>query len=75
MVGDIKRWHRDLDRVKYADVFIENEVGLHDLPHITEDDLRPVSLYNRTYLSPRQENDDGFERGIIGGGPGSRGPH
>ena len=44
MAGDIKRWLEDLDLAKYADVFIENEVGLRDLPHITDSDLREIGL-------------------------------
>ena len=44
MTGDIKRWLEDLDLVKYADAFIENEVRLRDVPHITDDDLRELGL-------------------------------
>ena len=44
MVSDIKLWLEDLDLVKYVDVFIENEIGLRDLSHITDDDLRELGL-------------------------------
>ena len=44
MAGDIKRWLEGLDLEKYVDVFIENEVGLRDLPYITDDDLRELGL-------------------------------
>jgi class 3 adenylate cyclase/tetratricopeptide (TPR) repeat protein len=44
MSGAITRWLEDLDLGKYADVFIENEVGLRDLPHLTDDDLREIGL-------------------------------
>ena len=44
MADDIKRWLEDLELVKYVDVFIDNEVGLRDLPHITDGDLRELGL-------------------------------
>ena len=44
MTGDIKRWLEDLDLEKYAGAFIENEIELRDLPHITDDDLRELGL-------------------------------
>ncbi len=44
MADNIKRWLEDLDLVKYADAFIENEIELRDLSHITDDDLRELGL-------------------------------
>jgi len=44
MTGTVERWLEDLDLGKYADVFTENEVGLRDLPHLTDDDLRELGL-------------------------------
>ena len=44
MPHDIGSWLEDLDLARYADIFIENEVGPRDLPHITDDDLRELGL-------------------------------
>jgi len=44
MSGAVTRWLEELDLGKYADVFIDNEVGLRDLPHLTDDDLREIGL-------------------------------
>ena len=44
MAHDIGSWLEDLDLAKYVDIFIENEVGPRDLPHITDDDLRELGL-------------------------------
>ena len=44
MANDIKRWLRGLDLAKYVDAFAENEVGLQDLPHLTDEDLKALGL-------------------------------
>ncbi|XWN32960.1 MAG: adenylate/guanylate cyclase domain-containing protein [Devosia sp.] len=44
MAHDIRQWLESLDLGKYADLFAENEVGLFDLPHITEEDLKNLGL-------------------------------
>lgn len=44
MAKEIEQWLEDLELAKYVDVFAENEVGLRDLPHITEDDLKDLGL-------------------------------
>lgn len=44
MADDLRQWLDSLDLGKYADLFAENEVGLRDLPHITEGDLKDLGL-------------------------------
>ena len=44
MANDIERWIRGLDLAKYVDAFAENEVGLQDLPHLTDEDLKALGL-------------------------------
>ena len=44
MADDIGSWLEDLDLARYVDIFIENEVGSRDLPHITDHDLRELGL-------------------------------
>jgi len=44
MADDIRRWLEDLGLGKYGDLFAENEVGLRDLPGITDDDLKELDL-------------------------------
>jgi hypothetical protein len=44
MADRLKDWLERLDLGRYADIFAENEVGLRDLPHITEDDLKTIGL-------------------------------
>jgi class 3 adenylate cyclase/predicted ATPase len=44
MANDIERWLRGLDLAKYIDAFKGNEVGLQDLPHLTDDDLKALGL-------------------------------
>ncbi len=44
MADDIGSWLEDLDLAKYAHIFVENEVGPRDLPHITDDDLKELGL-------------------------------
>lgn len=44
MADDIERWLKELDLEKYVDVFIAHEVGLRDLPHISENDLKELGL-------------------------------
>jgi class 3 adenylate cyclase len=44
MADELRHWLESLDLGKYADLFAENEVGLGDLPHITEGDLRDLGL-------------------------------
>jgi class 3 adenylate cyclase/tetratricopeptide (TPR) repeat protein len=44
MADDIEQWLIGLDLAKYIDVFVENEVGVRDLPVILEADLRELGL-------------------------------
>ena len=44
MADDVREWLTDLDLVKYIDVFVENEVGMRDLPAINDADLRELGL-------------------------------
>ena len=44
MANHIDQWLRGLDLAKYVDVFLENEVGLQDVAHLTEDDLKALGL-------------------------------
>ncbi|MBV8091589.1 MAG: AAA family ATPase, partial [Alphaproteobacteria bacterium] len=44
MANDIEQWLRGLDLAKYVDVFTENEVGLQDVLHLTDDDLKALGL-------------------------------
>ena len=44
MADRLKDWLEGLDLGRYADLFAENEVGLRDLPYITEDDLKDIGL-------------------------------
>ena len=34
----------ELDLAKYVDVFVESEISLRDLPHLTDDDLKALGL-------------------------------
>ena len=44
MANDLEQWLRGLDLAKYVAAFTENEVGLQDLPHLTDDDLKALGL-------------------------------
>ncbi|MDP6342963.1 MAG: tetratricopeptide repeat protein [Alphaproteobacteria bacterium] len=44
MADTIEQWLADLDLAKYVDAFVGNEVGLRDLPHLTDADLRELGL-------------------------------
>jgi class 3 adenylate cyclase len=44
VANDVEQWLRGLDLAKYVDAFAENEVGLYDLPHLTDDDLKALGL-------------------------------
>ena len=44
MAEDIRQWLVSLDLAKYIDVFIDNEVGMRDLPAINDADLRELGL-------------------------------
>jgi class 3 adenylate cyclase/tetratricopeptide (TPR) repeat protein len=52
MTANLAVWLRDLGLDKYVDIFAENDLDLHTLPHLTEDDLRElgVSLGHRKIL-------------------------
>ena len=52
MANDLEQWLRGLDLAKYVAAFTENEVGLQDLPHLTDDDLKALGLP----LGPRQRS-------------------
>lgn len=44
MAEGIREWLDGLGLGKYSDVFAENEVGLRDLPGISDDDLKELKL-------------------------------
>ncbi len=44
MANEIEQWLDELDLIKYVDIFKENEVGLRDLPHLTDDDLKTLGI-------------------------------
>ena len=44
MADDIKQWLDSLDLAKYVHVFVESEVDLRDLPHLTDGDLKELGL-------------------------------
>ena len=44
MANEIEQWLGEIDLAKYADIFKEHEVGLRDLPHLTDDDLKTLGL-------------------------------
>ena len=44
MTNDVKQWLVDLDLAKYVDIFAENEIGMRDLPSISDTDLRELGL-------------------------------
>lgn len=44
MADDLAQWLEELDLGKYVAVFAENEVGLRDLPHLSEADLKELGL-------------------------------
>ena len=44
MANDLEQWLRGLNLAKYVAAFTENEVGLQDLPHLTDDDLKALGL-------------------------------
>ena len=50
MADDIREWLASLDLEHLAGVFSENQVGLRDLPLLTEDDLKDMGLA----LGPRR---------------------
>jgi class 3 adenylate cyclase/tetratricopeptide (TPR) repeat protein len=43
-ISSLREWLEGLGLGKYADVFVENEIELGDLPHLTDDDLRELGL-------------------------------
>ena len=44
MSEDVATWLESLGLGKYVDVFVENDIDLHTLPELTEDDLRELGL-------------------------------
>lgn len=44
MADDIRLWLEELVLDKYVDVFVENEIGVRDLPGITDNDLKELGL-------------------------------
>ena len=44
MADGITGWLEGLGLAKYAALFVDNEVGLGDLPHITDEDLKELGL-------------------------------
>ena len=44
MSGDINEWLKQFGLEKYAHAFIENEVGVSDLAHLSDDDLKELGL-------------------------------
>ena len=44
MADAIREWLEGLDLGRYAEAFIENEIDLQALPHLTEDDLKDVGV-------------------------------
>lgn len=44
MVSDIRQWLEELGLDKYGEVFVENEVNLQALPHITDNDLKELGV-------------------------------
>ncbi len=44
MADDIRCWLEGLGLGKYAEVFTENEITFHALPHLTDDDLKELGL-------------------------------
>jgi class 3 adenylate cyclase/predicted ATPase len=44
VANEFKKWLKGIDLAKYIDAFTENEVGLQDLPHLTDDDLKALGL-------------------------------
>ena len=44
MSGDVVKWLDERRLGKYADVFEENEIGVLDLPLLSDDDLRELGL-------------------------------
>jgi class 3 adenylate cyclase/tetratricopeptide (TPR) repeat protein len=44
MSEDVTKWLEALGLGKYVDVFVENDVDLHTLPVLTEDDLKELGL-------------------------------
>ena len=43
MADDIASWLAELGLGKYAKIFSENEITFDALPHLTQDDLNPVT--------------------------------
>ncbi|TDJ65144.1 MAG: hypothetical protein E2O36_00595, partial [Proteobacteria bacterium] len=44
MANDIRQWLEELGLGKYGDVFVENEISVQALPHITDDDLKDLNV-------------------------------
>jgi class 3 adenylate cyclase/predicted ATPase len=51
MARDIGEWLDGLGLGRYAEAFAENEIDLHSLPHITEEDLKEIGVA----LGPRRK--------------------
>jgi len=44
MAHNIGAWLEGLGLGKYAEAFVENEIDLEALPHVTEEDLREIGV-------------------------------
>jgi hypothetical protein len=44
MTRDIGDWLDELGLDRYAKTFVDNEIDLHALPHITEEDLKEIGV-------------------------------
>ena len=58
MADDIRQWLDELGLGKYGDVFVDNEISLQALPHISENDLAglKVALGARRQTSSKQKH-------------------
>jgi len=44
MARDIGEWLEGFGLGRYAEAFADNEIDLHALPHITEEDLKEIGV-------------------------------
>ena len=58
MADDIRQWLDELGLGKYGDVFVDNEISLQALPHISENDLAGLkgALGARRQTSSKQKH-------------------
>ena len=60
-MSDLERWLQDLGLGKYAKTFADNEIGLADIPLLTDEDLKALGLP----LGPRRRLQNALEQQVL----------